>query len=1605
MKKYILLLSSLLPTILFAQITGQVKLDVNDIQFSKQDRYDRIIYGNGYSQNVGAPELPVVMQSWVIPVNAEFKNITVTETNRTKMKGAYKVYPVQAPVPTNFVSLPSFTEPDSTIYNRTTSYPEQRVRLIRDDLTMGYHIVTVEISPLEYLPKQQELYLSELTYAINYTVAATNRTSAMPKQSKLRYELTKEHIASMVENPSDMDKYAPNYQIIGESLDMNRYSSNASKPSKLSRGISVLEELQPDYIIVTNETLKPVFQRLADWKTQKGLPTIIVTVEDIYQNYTGCDKPEKIRNYLLKAKEKWGEGLFVLLGGDTNIVPTKIVKGDNSVLRPGDLYYNSQIITWNPITNTLSDDRKQDFMFYIGRAPVENPIEANVFIDKVLKYEKLSANIDYSYFNNYLAADGFISKDESTGQLYSGAMFNIDTIFKNTIGENIQRWYQFDHFGCTKTDHKVDNGKIYRTDRGEELNYHNFMSALNTGGNSGLNHFHFVYHMDHSSPRNLGTSSKDKNESILCADADNLTNGDYLQIMMSGGCEPADFSKDCIAERLLNNPNGGVVAFIGNSDQGWPSEWSEFSFSMNALFKNTSKKLFYNIAIPFQNSYDGNKGTYWRYHLLGDPEMPIWTAVPQDLNVSITTSQKTENSTTVNTITVQINNLPAGQEALACLMKGTEYYTTYTIADTQPHSFSYIPSTSGEVKVTVTAHNYRPFETTVPIDAGSYPHITMEPTIRDSGSNCNGNGDGQLDAGETIELTATLHSAVERNLTNALFELVPSSTDIKMLDSIVSFNSITLSPSTAQTAKFRFKINKGCKEKLKNELNAVRFELYMQSNNNTRKYQDSIKVDIFAPDIKVGNQRIASTSNGNLTVEANEIVDFYVDIRNIGKAEAVDVVGRIYPNSPYVNECAMVPISFPNIPKYETVNNGMAFQFSTTSGYVPGTPLSLNLEVRNRYGKAWTFTIDPVTRPATIAQSDISFEGYENYINLLWTANSPYYNIFRSDSETGEYVKLNEFPLTNEYFRDDNVSLNSIYYYKIVAINKSGNESAPSNPVKAWTTLPLLEGFPVTMSDQSPDDFWTRSGVTTYDINNDGKQEIFAVQVKWNPNKARIVGLDSNGEDLFDIDGNVTTKSGFVLWNNDIRAVPTLADLKSDGEVKVIVASREGTPNYIRCYSTKDADNDHLPDLLWEKPTTASYLRSAIIANMDNSSDGSQEIVLMSCEGKGNIIILDYNGNQLYNFGNNLNTYSAPAIADLDGDNDMEIIVGNYDGIYIWHHDGTPFSTNPIYTETGYYLSSSPVICDIDNDGQKEILMTAKKNIENNEIAAECIVLALNLDGTLVQGWNKTQKSSCSHYMYSYDIAVGDLNGDGKLEIVALGVNKLKVWNNKGEILLEKNIDARYNSNMIPILADVDGDSLSEIIFGNEQGVIPTIYAINLDGTEVAGFPLAPDSMIYGTVCVTDIDNDGKNEIVLMTDKIIYVWKTEGKSNCIEWGAARHDHLNTGEYGKTCLPEVIASNTVWNGESPCGSIFIQSGNFTVPSGTTLNLNSTSEIVVRSGGTLTIDGATINNAYIRALSGSHVVLKNGGTINLRNASDFIIDLGATLDYQSGAIMPD
>ncbi len=259
----------------------------------------------------------------------------------------------------------------------------------------------------------------------------------------------------------------------------------------------------------------------------------------------------------------------------------------------------------------------------------------------------------------------------------------------------------------------------------------------------------------------------------------------------------------------------------------------------------------------------------------------------------------------------------------------------------------------------------------------------------------------------------------------------------------------------------------------------------------------------------------------------------------------------------------------------------------------------------------------------------------------------------------------------------------------------------------------------------------------------------------------------------------------------------------------------------------------------------------------------------------------------------------------------------------------------------------------------------------------------------------------------SHDISVGDLNGNGSLDVVCVGNGYLKVWNNLGqEILNVYNADflsgnqwtTGYN---MPILADIDGDANCEIVFAQYNS--KKIHAIKLNGTEALGFPLSVEKEIQaGSAAVDDIDNDGKNEIIIVAGNKIYAWETKGNPNRIEWGSERHNPQNTGEYRK-CPKTIIKSNETWSSNMEvCDNIIVEAGTLTLTSTCTLTMKESSMIIVKPGANLVIDNGKILNANIKALPQGSITLKNNGYVKLRKKGEFNILSGATFNYLQGEI---
>nr|WP_253952468.1 C25 family cysteine peptidase [Xylanibacter muris] len=1324
---------------------------------------------------------------------------------------------------------------------------------------------------------------------------------------------------------------------------------------------------------------------------------IIKDTESIGKEYEGADLPEKIHNYLKECYKRWGSGLFVLLGGDTNIVPVRQYHGSTEERKsfdhnPSDFYYADLESDWNTNRNHIYAERGVDYvrgtiLCFVGRAPVENKTETTIFINKVLAYEKMnSTSIDKSYLMNHLAVYGYTVKDSSSPPLHGSGKEAIDHYLATYT--KLNKWYLFDHYNCKCNQH--DDKTQYST--GEELNRNSFISALNNGGNSGLNHFHIVYHMDHSHPEYMGASKKDKSEQIFISDVDELANGKHLHIIISGGCNPANFEYDCIAKHFINNSNGGAVAFIGNANNGYAYEHAQYKCFLNSIYKENIINLgmiLNKLATDTNYPSDSESSTpdNLRLHLLGDPEMPVWSAVPQELDVSVTPPDIT---TGKNKIKVRIENLPEGEEATVCLMKDAEAYTSVVVSDTKEHSFSFTPKTGGKMKITVTARNFIPKVFNIPI---KFNHANQMSISRIK------NFKGRIGTGNTVDLNIVLKNTGRQTANNVIARLTTQSPYINIQNDRLAYNTIDMGSEKEINERFKVSVAPDAPEIMRNDWNSVCFYLDI-----INEETGTVDIDTFRVDIVSHKARIDKISR--------RIIDSKYAIPLAGDKIELDLsyvlLGKdIEGNKTISNRITWKAVSEnPNIQNLMILNSVCSFNISENYQQGNRLPVRIRLLYDNIIHDSINFDASVLTPIADI--SKVKGKSTDHSISFYWStmSHAPKYNIYRSDSENGTYTKLNKLPLKTRYYEDNGLSEYSTFYYKFSALTSSNMESELSQPIKAWTL------YPMTMKKRT----FTKglyaydSEVSVADIDLDGKKEIVLNSYNTSHNSMTdIIVLKPDGSEPYGTKDATEPCTGFA--HNDVchTALPTVADLHGNGEFSVVSFSlgTDDTGKYNAvCYSAQDKDGDGRPDRKWLQQTGVPAYRAAVVTDIDRPADtkGRKEIILLSNDRS--IMIFNADGTLLRQFGENIaGHYGCPAVADLDGDGYKEIICGDGSGnIHVWRHDGSTYLRSPFFTRNGHNLMSSPVVCDLDGDGQKDIVIASRDHTS--------YIYAIRQDGTCIGAFDSNAASPAAIEYAGYAsgegldhaVTVGDINGDGKLEVTALGAHKVRAWDNNGKMIFDTPVPGLFKSKewathlQPPLLADVDGDSKTDIVFNNGQ----RIYAIHADGTEMKGFPLTTTGDMIGSVCVADIDADGRNEII-SADRAGYIttWKTQGTT--VVWGRTRFDTGFTGEYRPGAAdPTVITGNTEWQGgDSPC-DIYVGKGRLLVSKGRILDLDNFSRIIVTEGATLEIDGGEIKDADILIKAGGTLRIKNNGTVRIAKYGRLDSEPGAIMEIYGGEV---
>ena len=758
MKRLIGLLLVLSLTVVAGTFTRTTRFGPEDLVFSNDKSYDMVeVQGYPSIGHPGEPLLPVVVEPVVVPAGAVVTEIEMLDEEWLELDGSYNIGPAQPDVilPRPGVEeTPGLVPPDREVYSSAMPYPETTARLLESGTMSGYRIAHVELRPVRYVPATGKLQVAtRMRYRLHWVLSGTDNTVATVRQ---REEFGKA-VRQLVVNPRDVDRNAPRIR--------------RSAVSNLPPG-------NYEYVVVTEAPMDTVFERLAEWKTQKGVPGTVVLISWIETNYTGYDLQEKIRNFLKDAHDTWGT-MYALLGGSgdyntsgQNIFPTRMANyiGDE----PCDLYYGGLDGTWDANGNhtygQVADSADMYSDIYVGRASVYNVAMAQNFVAKTIAYEQ---NPPAGFIKRMLLP---------TAILWS-------SYEERPMVESIARM----------TGPDWQDGRLY--EREGTLSRSATNDSLNDGW--GMSHWD-----GHGSETGIYMGST---PFFTASDAQNMTNGGKTGMAIAIACNCAGWDRvsggDCLAENMVNATGGGFIASIMNTRYGYgaigpgggyvpgPSERLDTTFYAGVFhygMPHTGQALGYSKATwaPYADSlyqYAKQRWCIYCLNLIGDPETPLWTDEPGNLDVAHAGVVTIGNGVPY-TVTVSDPSAAPVESAMVVLHKGDEVdlrgWTNSSGQVTLPVS----ALTPGPMSMVVSAHNYHLVFDTVQVIASERYVSYLSSMIYDPGPG--GNNDSILNPGETVKLPTWVKNWGQQTAMSVTATLRTHDAHATITDSTKTFGNI-----------------------------------------------------------------------------------------------------------------------------------------------------------------------------------------------------------------------------------------------------------------------------------------------------------------------------------------------------------------------------------------------------------------------------------------------------------------------------------------------------------------------------------------------------------------------------------------------------------------------------------------------------------------------------------------------------------------------------------------------------------------------------------------------------------------------------------------------
>ncbi|HYF62965.1 MAG TPA: VCBS repeat-containing protein [Herpetosiphonaceae bacterium] len=480
------------------------------------------------------------------------------------------------------------------------------------------------------------------------------------------------------------------------------------------------------------------------------------------------------------------------------------------------------------------------------------------------------------------------------------------------------------------------------------------------------------------------------------------------------------------------------------------------------------------------------------------------------------------------------------------------------------------------------------------------------------------------------------------------------------------------------------------------------------------------------------------------------------------------------------------------------------------------------------------------------------------------------------------------------------------------------------------------------------------------DINGDGKLDVLTAD-----STGCVWGYDRSGALL----PTFPWKTGGVCDNAPrINSPLAIADLDRDGKLEVVAGTRGSGPNSGQRGKVFVWRNNGTLVSGWPKEMAWAYITngnepevySVTVANI--VGDANLEVIGVTSNEAGsntnyapNVYAWTVGGSLLSGFP--LSSHKGSGIfgqvgaADINGDGYAEILIGR-DEIYYYAYNGQGQQRSgwPLHTYVDDYkrtwgqddylefTRSAPAVADLDGDGTKEIIIAGKiRSAAYTQISSG--VLVVQPDGKRRAGWSKAKMVGPpmqTSFTPNNQVALGDLDNDGKLEIVVtFDDGTIRAFRENGTQMWSYNYTGGKKLFASEVaIGDVTGDGKLDIVFGtysfdSTANTSVRMHAITATGQWQGPFPLTPSLEGTGSAAkgfmggptLADLDGDGSTEIIAHSrGGVLYAWDTgvTYRADRMPWPTARQNNARTGEGKRPAAPPSTPTPT----PPPTGSLAV-----------------------------------------------------------------------------------